>query len=371
MRKGIIISSIFFFIFTVAYSQRKIIPVFVSGQEGYAIYRIPAIIRMPNGDLLAFAEGRLNGLDDFGHVNIVMKKSVDNGRSWSNLQVVATNDTLQAGNPAPVVDLTDPAYPNGKIFLFYNTGDRPEGEIRRGLGTREIWYITSLDGGATWSSPVNITSQVKKLDWRSYANVPGHAMQFSIGKYRGRIYVAANHSTGNPLPNFQDYKAHGFYTDDHGKTFHLSEDINFPGSNEATAAELPGNKLMMNMRNQRGKPRCRIVAISSDGGVHWDTTYYDIHLPDPVCEGSILNIGYKNHHNILAFCNNDDTAYRQNLTLRISFNGGKTWEKKYLVDKKGVSTAYSDIVKISKHKVGILYERNGYSQIVFRIIKWK
>lgn len=370
MKKIVFAFSCLLFFNGFAFSQSKATPVFVSGRDGYASYRIPAIIRLADGDLLAFAEGRVNGAADFGDVKIVMKRSKDNGKTWSALRIVASNDSLQAGNAAPVLDLTDPAYPHGRIFLFYNTGNEPEGDIRRGIGTREVWYKTSTDNGLTWSSPLNITSQVKKSNWRSYANTPGHAMQFLWGKYKGRIYVAANHSKGNPLPHFEDYDAHGFYTDDHGKTFHLSEDVSFPGSNENMATELCGNKMMLNIRNQKEEPRCRIVAISDDGGVTWDTTYYDRQLPDPVCQGSILTIGCKKGNAILAFCNNDDTAHRRNLTLRISFNGGKSWAKKYLVDKKGVSTAYSDIVKINKRKIGVLYERKDYSQIVFRVIKW-
>ncbi|MGZ3951878.1 MAG: exo-alpha-sialidase, partial [Flavisolibacter sp.] len=87
------------------FSQRKV-PVFVSGNNGYKSYRIPAIISSPNGDLLAFCEGRVNGAGDFGHVNIVMKRSIDNGETWDSLQLIAANGDLQAGNAAPVVDLT-------------------------------------------------------------------------------------------------------------------------------------------------------------------------------------------------------------------------------------------------------------------------
>src|SRR5699024_7955788 len=116
---------------------------------------------------------------------------------------------------------------------------------------------------------------------------------------------------------------------------------------------------------------CRIVAISQDGGAHWDTTYYDHALPDPVCQGSLLTLGEKNGKAVLAFSNNADTAYRRNLTVRISFNGGKTWKTNVLVDEKNRSTAYSDIVKIGKHKVGVLYERDGYAQIAFKVIKWR
>ncbi|MBL0200455.1 MAG: hypothetical protein IPP81_09960 [Chitinophagaceae bacterium] len=40
---------------------------------------------------------------------------------------------------APVVDLTDPAYTTGRIFLFYNTGNKHESDVRNGNGLREVW----------------------------------------------------------------------------------------------------------------------------------------------------------------------------------------------------------------------------------------
>lgn len=353
----------------------KISQVFVSGEGGYRMIRIPSITRLSNGDLLAFAEGRINGqanFEDFGDVDVVMKRSNDNGQTWSPLQVVATYDTLQAGNPATVVDLTDPRYPKGRIFLFYNTGTVTQNDLRKGLGKRLVWYKTSIDNGKTWSAPIDITSQVKKSTWRTYANTPGHAIQISAGKYAGRIYVAANTSEGDPQPNYEDYNAIGFYTDDHGKTFHVSEKVSFPGSNESMAVELCDDKLMMNIRNQTGYPKCRIVAISSDGGVHWDTTYYDYQLPDPVCQGSILKLECIewNRHTILATCNVGDTLRRRNLTLRISSNSGKTWGRECLVDTENVHTSYSDLVKISEAEIGVLYERKNFSEVVFRVIKW-
>lgn len=363
-------------------------PVFVSGSDGYKSFRIPAIVRSPNGELLAFAEGRVGGSGDFGDIDIVLKRSRDNGKTWSAIEVVADYDKLQAGNPAPVVDLTDPEFPKGKLFLFYNTGNNHEGEVRKGNGLREVWFKTSVDSGISWSAPVNITTQVHKPkqpginpaynfaeDWRSYAITPGHAMQFTGGKFKGRIYIPANHTAGPPKPHFTDYQAHGFYTDDHGKTFKLSDNISFEGSNESTAAEISGGRLMFNSRNQKGDVKARIVAISSDGGAHWDSTYFDHNLPDPVCEGSILTIGKYKNKNVLAFSNAADTVERDNLTLRISFDDGKTWEKRYLIDKgsdgKRDFTAYSDLVQTAKNAVGVLYERNGYKEIVFKTMDWK
>jgi len=369
--------------------QESPVQVFVSGTEGHKSYRIPAIIGLPDGTLLAFAEGRVKGSDDFGDVNIVLKRSSDNGRTWGEMSTIVDYDSLQAGNPAPVADLTDPDFPDGRIFLFYNTGNNHEGEVRKGNGYREVWYKTSADGGISWSEAVNITQQVHRPlkpdvnpqynfseDWRSYANTPGHAMQFSEGRYKGRIVIAANHSTGEPNDNWEDYASHTFFTNDHGKTFRLGQTLTVPGSNEATAAEISGDRLMLNARNQKGDIKARIVAISNDGGEAWDNFFFDNMLPDPVCEGTILNIGYHSGKAVLAFCNAADTVYRNNLTLRISYDDGVSWPVTVPVDKSNNPakqkdfTAYSDIVRIGTDEIGILYERDNYKEIVFKRIKY-
>lgn len=365
------------------------VPIFVSDTEGHKSYRIPAIIQNNKGELLAFAEGRVNDSGDFGDINIVLKKSKDGGKTWSSLISVVDYKALQAGNPAPVNDMTDPAFPQGRLFLFYNTGNNHENEVRKGNGLREVWYKTSTDGGNNWSDAVNITKFTHRPkqplinpeynfieDWRSYANTPGHAMQFDAGKYKGRIYIAANHSSGEPLSKFTDYNSHGFYTDDHGKTFKLAASVSIPGSNEATATQLSGDRLMLNARNQQGDKKYRIVAISNSGGETWDQTYFDENLPDPVCEGSILSIGKKRGNYVLAFCNAADPNKRDHLTLRISYDEGKTWKiskQVYAGDNAESKSpaAYSDIIKLNKNTIGVLFEKDNYSQIVFSTVKWK
>lgn len=359
--------------------------VFQSGEQGYHTFRIPAIIKISDGSLLAFCEGRANGSGDFGNIDIVMKRSNNQGKTWNDFSVVVNAGMLQAGNPAPVVDMLDPKFPNGRIFLFYNTGNNHEGEIRKGNGIREVWYKTSIDQGITWSEGINITQQVHfpfKNDsiqstgkWRSYANTPGHAIQFKAQLYKGRIYIPANHSEGEPKKDFSDYRAHGFYTDDHGKSFQVSTNVSIPGSNESTAAELDKGYLMMNSRNQRGDIKARIVSISSNGGETWDTSYFDYQLPDPVNEASILNVYTKKQKYVLAFCNAANTLKRDHLTLRISYDNGISWPVAIPIDssdqkQKGDYTAYSDLVQLHKRSIGILYERDDYKQIVFVKRKW-
>ncbi len=374
---------------TSTFPRQNKVSVFKSGTEGYNTFRIPAIIKSPNGDLLAFCEGRLQGSADFGNINIVMKRSTDNGVTWSSIYTIVDYDSLQSGNPATVVDLLDPDFQSGRIFLFYNTGNNHENEIRKGNGLREAWYKSSTDNGLTWSDPVNITKMVHRPkqpninpeynfdeDWRTIANTPGHAIQFRSGKFKGRIYVAANHSEGGPKENFKDYFAHGYYSDDHAKSFRISENVKIPGSNESAAALLSDGSLMLNSRNQSGDVKARIVSISRDGGASWDTSYFDYNLPDPVCQGSLLSIETNNGKNILAFCNPADTIRRNKLTLRLSYDDAKSWFINILIDEDFDNTvkdftSYSDIVKISNSELGILYERDNYSEIIFTVVKFE
>ncbi|MEU8416521.1 sialidase family protein [Amycolatopsis japonica] len=54
--------------------------------EGYDCFRIPAIVKANNGELLAFAEGRNGGAsfcNDRGDIDLVVKRSADNGKTWS------------------------------------------------------------------------------------------------------------------------------------------------------------------------------------------------------------------------------------------------------------------------------------------------
>ena len=368
--------------------QAQEVNVFVSGEAGYKSYRIPAIVKDKTGQLIAFAEGRVDHAGDFGNVDIVYKTSQDNGKTWGPLHVAVDNDNLQVGNPAPVVDLLDPAYPKGRLLLFYNTGNNHEGEVRKGNGMRECWSISSADGGKTWSNPQNITLETHrpnqpsvnaqynfKEDWRTYANTPGHALQFDSGKYKGRIYIPANHSEGNPKSNGRDYFAHSYYSDDHGKTFKIGASVKFEGSNETMAAQISGTGLYMNSRNQQGNVKSRIVSYSNDGGVTWDTTYYDKNLPDPVNQGAVLSWQKKGRY-VLAVCNAASTDRRDNLTVRLSKDQGKTWYFSQVIAKapegvKGDYAAYSDLVLLNKNKLGVLFEKENYSKIVFLPVNFK
>ena len=153
-------------------------PVFKAGQDGYHTYRIPAIVRAKNGDLLAFAEGRKNDRNDHGDIDIVLKRSSDNGKSWGSMELVqdeAVDPTAKVwiGNPTPVVDLMDPKHP-GRIWLLFTRSNQ------------QMFVISSDDNGKTWSERREITPAAGKQDWHWYAAGPVHAIQLIRGRHAGQ-----------------------------------------------------------------------------------------------------------------------------------------------------------------------------------------
>lgn len=342
---------------------------FENGTGPYQCYRIPALIKTQDGTLLAFIEGRKTDCADFGDVDLLMRSSKDGGLTWSAPSLLVDNGTLQVGNPAPVLDQTDPNYPQGRLFLFYNTGTASEHEVRLGNGERRVAFITSTDQGTTWSTPTDITSSVHfnastgsaSLDWRTHANTPGHALQLTKGNHKGRIYIPANHSTGDPQDHFNEYRSYGFYSDDHGESWHTSVDVPVPSSNEAIGAELPNGELMLNIREQNGETKRRLIALSKDGGATWYSTYFDEALVSPVCQSGLLFFEGKNNSYLVYSGPNSETK-REKMTLKFSTDYGKTWAKSFEV--YAGESAYSDLVQIDGDHLGILYEEDQ-KRVVF------
>ncbi len=80
------------------------IDVFRSDTDGYHTYRIPAIIVSKEGTVLAFCEGRKKGRSDTGDIDLVLKRSFDNGRTWQPMKIIWDDGENVCGNPCPVVD---------------------------------------------------------------------------------------------------------------------------------------------------------------------------------------------------------------------------------------------------------------------------
>ena len=335
---------------------------FESGTEGYEYFRIPAIINTTKGTILAFAEGRKNGRSDTGDIDLVMKRSEDNGKTWSELVVIWDDGENVCGNPAPVVDKK-----TGTIHLLstWNLGEDHEREIidKTSSDTRRVFVMSSSDDGLTWSESKEITGSVKLENWTWYATGPCHGIQLKKGPHKGRLLIPCDHIEAGS----KKYYSHTIYSDDHGKSWVLGGTTPQDQVNESTVAEMPDGRVMLNMRNYDRSQKSRKVAFSRDGGESWSDISADHTLIEPICQASLLMvIGEDNTHTLL-FSNPADQEKRQRMTLRISWDAGSTWTKS-LVLHDGPA-AYSDLTRLSNGNLGCFYEAghsNPYEGIVFQ-----
>lgn len=339
-------------------------PVFVSGEGGYHTFRIPSLLVTSKGTVLAFAEGRKAGAADAGDIDLVMRRSLDGGRTWEPRQMVWDDGGNTCGNPCPVVDRE-----TGTVWLLltWNRGDDPEPRIIAGESrdTRRVFVTRSTNDGSSWSRPVEITSSVKQTNWTWYATGPGAGIQLEQGPNRGRLMVACDHIEAGT----KHYRSHVIYSADHGATWKLGGATPRHEVNECEVAELPGGRLLLNMRNYDRSQRTRQQAISPDGGMTWIEQRHVPELADPICQASLRRYSWADaasgRRSILLFANPASTR-RERMTLRASLDDGQTWPVSRLVDAR--PSAYSSLGVLPDGEVGILYEageRGPYESIVF------
>ena len=81
--------------------------VYRSGTDGYHTYRIPGLVLSKKGTLLAFIEGRKTSRSDAGDIDMLLKRSIDGAKTWTDQQIVyevGGDEKITIGNPCPVVD---------------------------------------------------------------------------------------------------------------------------------------------------------------------------------------------------------------------------------------------------------------------------
>ena len=337
--------------------------IFKSGSEGYNTFRIPSIITTDSGVVLAFAEGRKNSSSDSGDIDLVLKRSIDGGKTWGDLIVIRDDSTNVCGNPSPVIDRK-----TGKIFLLstWNRGDDTESEIinMTSVDTRRVYVMNSIDEGLSWSKPIEITDKVKKPNWTWYATGPVHGIQIREGSKKGRMIIPCDHIEANT----KKYYSHIIYSDDGGSSWNIGGTTPQDQVNECSVAEIGKGKLILNMRNYDRTQMNRKISISNDYGESWGDIYDDKALVEPICQASILRYSFKGSgRNDLLFINPADKNKRLNMTLRLSNDLGRTWKGEFLLHEG--PSAYSDITKLRNGNVGCLFEagkNSPYEGIVYR-----
>ncbi|MEH1126005.1 sialidase family protein [Micromonospora sp. CPCC 206061] len=348
----------------------------------YHSFRIPSLVRTRSNTLLAFVEGRAAANSDHGNINLLYKRSTDNGATWSGLREVVGAGQGTWGNPTAVVDQS-----NNKVWLFMSWN--PAGYSINGVdGTtkitawehRKVYVSSSTDDGLSFSDPVDMTATLKPRTmadgdpWAWDAIGPGVGIQTSTG----RLVIPAQHRN--------------IYSDDHGVTWKVqrittSGGAYQEGTSEGTVLELTDGRLMRNDRAtstvwNTGKRRW--VSRGTIGGSFSTFAPHDT-LLDPAMQGSVLRYNLDSPTRIV-FLNSASTVTRTKMNLRISYDEGRTWPvHRFLSDAPLPDWAalgsgawaeggYSSMAKTADYYVGALVEVNentgnsgtSHRSIVFR-----
>ncbi|WP_236718415.1 exo-alpha-sialidase [Actinoplanes sp. TFC3] len=285
----------------------------------YHSFRIPSLLRTTKDTLLAFAEGRAESNRDYGNINLMVKRSTDDGASWSALAEVVGTGQGTWGNPTAVVERT-----SGTILLFLSWN--PAGLSQNGAdgttrisawGERRVKLFTSSkqEDGRTWHGPVDLTAAVtpKKhadgSEWAWDAVGPGAGIETSSG----RLVIPATNRT--------------IYSDDGGTTFHsapMARGQEVTG--ESSVLELTDGRLMRNDTAVKAKWETAKNRWIARGTVEGGFTAYtpDPHLPDPHAQASVLRYNLDTTPRIM-FLNSASTTNRRAMTIRVSTDEAVTW----------------------------------------------
>ena len=362
--------------------------------------RIPGIATSKSKTLLAIYDARYELSRDLqGNIDIALNRSLDGGLTWQPTQIVM--DKKNWGNlPEKFNGISDACIlvdeRTGTIYVaglwMHGVLDNKTGKwidnltknsttwnhqwlfkgSQPGTGIKETsqFLIThSTDDGKTWSEPQNITEQTKNAEWWLYAPAPGHGITLKDGTLvfptQGRDRL------GVPFSNIT-------YSKDGGKTWTASNPA-YTNTTECMAVELNDGSIMLNMRDNRNKGNKSVngrrICTTHDMGQTWtEHPTSRKALIEPTCMASLHKhiYGRKNENkSILLFCNPESCNERNNMTLKVSFDDGKTWPSthKILLDEWD-NFGYSCITSVDENTIGVLYE-SSQAQMVFQQISLK
>ena len=369
------------------------------GQDGVHTSRIPGLATSKKGTLLAIYDARYESARDLqGHMDIALNRSFDGGRTWEPMQVVLDRKEW-GGMPEKyngvsdacilVDDRTGDIYVAGLWMhglLDAETGKWVEGLTadstrwlhqwrakgsQPGFGVKETsqFLITkSSDDGLTWSEPINITS-AKKKEWWLFAPAPGQGITMTDGTL---VFPSQGRDeNGTSFSNIT-------WSKDGGKTWKTSNPAT-KNTTECAVVELQDGSLMLNMRDNRNRGNeevnGRSVFVTSDLGETWkEHPTSRKALIEPTCMASLHTHRYMEdgvEKSLLLFVNPASTSKRNNITLKVSYDGGNTWpeEKQILLDEYS-GRGYSCITSVNDSTLGILYE-SSQADMVFQTVSLK
>lgn len=327
---------------------------FKAGENTINAFRIPSLVTAKDGSLLAFAESRKSSWRDKSPTDVVVKRSTDNGATWSAFKIIANGGNSAYMDPTAVVDEV-----TGKIFLFMCYWP----SVDHSTLSNTAWLATSDDNGETWSALQNVTSKIVPTGHYVSGFGPGSGFQMtSSTKFKDRLIMPFRVYNGDVNRN------RTLYSDDHGVTWKVGQATSDGG--EFQIAHSPNDVLMNNRRGDG----IRYQAKSTDGGITWTRFAESVQLRTVAggCQGSVYGVG-----NILFYTGpaggavTATTDNRSNLMIYRSKDGGDTYTKQFLLFNK--AAGYSCITRMKDGRFAVIFETaatQGFIRTATRGAEW-
>ena len=325
---------------------------FRPGDFSSANWRIPAICCLPDGTLLITCDRRKYNESDLPEdIDIVSRRSTDNGRTWNDPVTIAQGNGRKHGYGDAALVVCS----NGDVVCAFVGGN---GLFASSESDPIRSYICrSTDGGRSWSQPKDITAQLWGSqasntvcrDYRASFFGSGNGLRLTRGQHAGRIMFAAAmcRKGSNTLDNFV------VYSDDNGHTWNVSERA-YSGGDEAKLMELTDGRVLISVR-QSG---ARGYNHSSNGGVSWGTQGRWESMKTNACNGDILRLAATDRgdsRNILLH-SIPNSMDRRDVSIFVSYDEGATWQDPVLLfDGPSV---YSSLTLLKNGSVGVFLEEN-------------
>lgn len=316
-------------------------PVAVQRENGYVSIQAPALTAV-DGSVLLFAEGRHEVMAQTAKLNtvrsnatdIILKRSSDNGQTWSEWTVLKGGDGGVYLRPE-VVNAGD------KLYLFYTVDVTGKQD-----GNYRIEYKESADGGMTWSEETVVPVEEGEY---LISTLSGHGIRTSDGKLL--------------LPLQCRVGARGtvaaLYSVDNGATWNRGAVVDGLRNNSASVAEIDG-KVVMYITHSAAATSRKMVT-SEDGGATWsapvdatiptgDAGYQTGGATVTAADGTIYHFTPEGAERTNSFAGSslaDDplldqsmkrlyiyqpemSLFGKGLTMAVSHDGGTVWSNKEL-----------------------------------------
>ncbi len=304
---------------------------FGSGEHGYHAFRIPVLSTTNENTLLAFCEARKGKADDYGKIDILLRRK-EKGKEWSEPTKVVGDGLRTYHNPCVIND-------GNKVHLLY------------GIEYLQIFHAVSYDDGKTFVEHEEITSVFPDVPFTAVAVGPGTGVNAN-GKLLTPVWIAMGGANGHP----HACSFIGVLYSENGKEWKFKS-VKMPGvlyPNESQIATLSNGDLVMTVRHC-GERHNRVKIFSSDG-INWSEPIWEENITEQTCMASILGANGKVLFSNPAYNGSfNGWVDRREVTVRLSEDDTKTWRYARKVTDKW--SGYSHLANRDETYY-LLYETN-------------